>query len=770
MTIIYGLFSVLDFGIYSLVSGLFNLIFDIASIRIFEPDTINGITVKIYVILSVVVIFKVTIACIQYLINPDTFSDKEKGMGGILKKVLISLALIAVVPVLFDFAREIQEPLSEAIPEVILGTPIDKSERDNAGDTLARITLLTFVSPRLDNATSPLSDGNEWTLKSFTENVNDGCTFWSSANCKYNYQWYFSIPVGIFLVYILLSMGIDIAVRTVKLAILEILAPVCISSYIMKKDTFNKWYKTCFKVYADLFIRIAIVYFIIFFVSLLASGQIGIKSNNIFAKVFLILGVLFFAKNAPKFICDVLGLDSSGDLKDMFTPFHKKAGGAGAMLAAPVKSAVGNYINTRRNGEGVASALKRAALGAVSSAGRATVAAVNGKGFKDTMHSSADVAMANANRHSIARLQRLQDKKETNETREKYAAQKRDEAIALANSDYQSNINKLNNRSKAVSNALMNDRNRLQQVNTELNAAIAAGDTAKVNSLTAEKQSLTANIAKAQKDMVDIGKERANYATQRDAAISKANDDYGTTYTYEAEREIKRNISITKDIGKSIGNAFGVASERGSDYIAAADLLKSGRSSVYTGEAMTKLTQNPNVLTVNGNAISYTSNDLPGYTGKGITYSQMEDMKVRIQNGEINSTNIKSFGFNSVADANAAYTFAQKKEAIAYINANLYKEGLITEIHDKNGAVVSMPVSSDSAANSTITEWFKRMEADISGLKISEKEKKDMMDKFHANPGEFMKNASDMQERIRTKGTRIQSYEQVKKDKNGGNS
>ena len=118
----------------------------------------------------------------------------------------------------------------------------------------------------------------------------------------------------------MVSFIVDAAIRVFKLAILKLIAPVPILSYIDPKteSTFQNWLKMIGTTFADLFIRLGILNLIIFFIKELDSNGFGLHLDDatgivpIFAKLFIILGLLMFAKAAPKFIADSLGIKDTG--------------------------------------------------------------------------------------------------------------------------------------------------------------------------------------------------------------------------------------------------------------------------------------------------------------------------------------------------------------------------------------------------------------------------------------------------------------------------
>ena len=69
-------------------------------------------------------------------------------------------------------------------------------------------------------------------------------------------------------VLLLINFCMDVAVRSIKLAFLQLVAPIPIISYIDPKSgkdgLFKKWYDMCFKTYLSLFIRLLALYFAIY--------------------------------------------------------------------------------------------------------------------------------------------------------------------------------------------------------------------------------------------------------------------------------------------------------------------------------------------------------------------------------------------------------------------------------------------------------------------------------------------------------------------------
>lgn len=141
--------------------------------------------------------------------------------------------------------------------------------------------------------------------------------FAGNSRYLFAFNWVMAFVVGAVFLVLLVLFTIDIAVRSLKLAVLRLIAPIPIISYIDPKSSkdggmFSSWVKSLTSTYLDLFLRLAIIYFVIFLIQDMiengivineASGMVGIMSF-----IFIMLGLFFFAKMAPKFIKDVLGI------------------------------------------------------------------------------------------------------------------------------------------------------------------------------------------------------------------------------------------------------------------------------------------------------------------------------------------------------------------------------------------------------------------------------------------------------------------------------
>ena len=214
---------------------------------------------------------------------------------------------------------------------------------------------------------------------------------------------------------ILLSFSIDVAMRSIKLAILRLIAPIPIISYMNPKDgdgsAFNSWTKTLTSTYLDLFLRLAIIYFAFFLIESLITGGLVINvSGGVtggLSIIIIFIAIFIFAAQAPKFFQEALGIKA-----DNFSLFGGlgSALGVGAMAGGTIGSAVtgvrASWAATR-DGEGIhkygALNVGRAIASGITGgvAGLATGAKAYA-GAKDHQASAAMKAMNQRNATSLA--------------------------------------------------------------------------------------------------------------------------------------------------------------------------------------------------------------------------------------------------------------------------------------------------------------------------------------------------------------------------------
>lgn len=145
----------IDFGLLYLANLVYDVFQKIADVDLLANGQLSDFTTRIYVLLGVFMLIKLTISLFKYLIDPDTFSDNSKGFGKLIQNVIVSLLLIISVPFIYDTAMRIQKIVLDqnVIGNFILGvsnTTVDPAA--GAGETVTFSIFNSFFTLRSDLA------------------------------------------------------------------------------------------------------------------------------------------------------------------------------------------------------------------------------------------------------------------------------------------------------------------------------------------------------------------------------------------------------------------------------------------------------------------------------------------------------------------------------------------------------------------------------------------------------------------------------------------
>ena len=366
--------------IYPLIAYAYKLFYNIGTLRIIENEDIQPIYERFTLILGLVMLFFMIFQLIQYIMEPDNFSDKEKGFGKVMYRMVISVVLIAMVPTLFDFAFKIQEDIigNNLIPKILLGT--EENYQENFGANLSAMILKSFYrgNPQLIRINtkceigSSIKDVVDLNLYDLNENGRLGSTLdicldevdKKTGEKKIIFDGILAILSGGVILWMLIMYCLDLGVRVVQLTYLQIIAPIPILMYVVpKKDgAFEKWVKQCLTTFLDLYLRTAIICFAVLIISTLntnfeakiikqvsESGQGDVMFTSLLY-ICLVLGVMTFAKKAGDMLKELFpkGNAASGELglstKNRIPEPAKRIAGAGIGIAAAGTLGLGRRI------------------------------------------------------------------------------------------------------------------------------------------------------------------------------------------------------------------------------------------------------------------------------------------------------------------------------------------------------------------------------------------------------------------------------------------
>lgn len=367
------IFSFIDRMVVFVIKYLYQLIVAIADTNVFG-DLIYQYLGRIYMFLSVFMVFKLSISIINYIVNPDAMTDKNTGFGKLITNVVISLILLAVTPNIFEIAFDLQKDLlnSNAVYQIVTGKQLDTGQGNSnmyenakvSAESIAFGVYRGFVYQVVDeDSDEPTESGDNFGAFCDPDDVKSGCekNICQSTTClldvdtvtaKQNkYWWLISTACGCVVAYILLGFCVDTAVRSVKLGFLQIIAPVPIMLRMDPKDKgdkFKKWLKETATTFLSLFIRLAALFFAVDLINVVVnpdtntmisySGAAEIGGGGltgVFVKIFVVIGCLLFAKQFPQLLSDLLGIKLDGDGFSL----KKKLGGIPGLGAAKMVGA-----------------------------------------------------------------------------------------------------------------------------------------------------------------------------------------------------------------------------------------------------------------------------------------------------------------------------------------------------------------------------------------------------------------------------------------------
>lgn len=448
-----NLFTAINTTIYKFVGWLYEVFMYIAGARIIQSNQIEPLIHRLQMIIGVVMLFITAFTVIKSIIDPD---KEAKNVSNIYVKIITSIIILAIFNTAFNYLYEAQKEImkSNVIGKVILGTTDETScKLEDAGFCMATDTLASFYEEvAIGKSGEDAKELNEICFDSngkgidklpqgakcyyknedgayaskeeiikyikSTNNMTNGFLFLSNAvdEGAIDFSWFLALICGLYMVYIFISFCFDLAVRAVKLALLQTIGPIPIIARIIpnQDSIFNNWVKKTVTTFMEVFIKIAIIFFGVYLILMVDDLNFGggymenvSSSAAAIAKVMLVLGILMFVKQAPGFISEIFGIKSDNmkiGIKDKLTSAGVFAAGAG--VGAGVTSAVRNYRDTynksKANGHGRLrsgwSGVRSSIAGAASGAGRGVYRGRNAQNVSDMRTAASGGAQAASER------------------------------------------------------------------------------------------------------------------------------------------------------------------------------------------------------------------------------------------------------------------------------------------------------------------------------------------------------------------------------------
>lgn len=356
LKLIYFLMLSIDsivFWFIKLISQVFFLVVDTNMEGQAITAKMNELMDRIYIILGVGMLFFVAYKIICLMTDPDKISnDGADSMQGIVKNVVFSVIMLSLIPTAFNYLMQFQSRVvsTNVIGSIILGTSNNSSDDNNVRKAGAKVALSIYSSfyypvdengkiytyyecggryPEKANIPSGVPEICETYVNKYDEAMrNEGIKEFildeelNQALVDGEMEHIHIIPVlaGAYAVWLYLLFTLDIATRAIKLLFYRLIAPIPVMMRITKPvgGAFTKWINDVIKTYLSLFIRLIIINFSLFTINLIVSldlSELFPSSNSatglavLLAKVAVLLGILQFAKDAPKMVEELFGVE-----------------------------------------------------------------------------------------------------------------------------------------------------------------------------------------------------------------------------------------------------------------------------------------------------------------------------------------------------------------------------------------------------------------------------------------------------------------------------
>lgn len=385
INLIKDLTFMLDKGVYSLVQVAYSVFYYIADASILNDTFVQNFTNRMYTLLGIVMVFVLAFNLLSYIVDPDKITDKKTGASSFVKDVLLAIIIITISPMLFTKLYALQgKIISSGVLENLilggatseLGLSSDASTQDyidRGGSSMVASVYVAFLYPESGDFTAldckPAEVNDTSVNKEYSKYCNAyrmvkegyGLNAFSPfiKNDDYNFTPFLTTVAGIVLLFFMLSFCINLAKRVGKMALVQLIAPVPVTLELLpnKKGLRDNWFKTLAKVYLEVFFYLLVMYFIMLLISLI-PGTItkifdfaadGIGPVKLLATVLLIYGLLMFGKEAPQMLFDLLGIKTTGVIKEAALRGVKMAGSVTAGLGTAATSAVANGYGAFKN-------------------------------------------------------------------------------------------------------------------------------------------------------------------------------------------------------------------------------------------------------------------------------------------------------------------------------------------------------------------------------------------------------------------------------------
>lgn len=384
--IFYGILLTIDYVIYLAINICYQLFEVVSEIEVFSAENVGVISRRIYTIIGIVMLFVFAYNIILAIVDPDSLSKGEKSVKNIVQNTIISVILVTLFPLMCEYMQTFQNHIvdNNTIGNLIMGSTA--GNKDTSSALNVSVTIFTaFYHPLNENGEpvtlvecanssaklcstyTKLAEGATNNMIGLHKFMLDDDLIDGIYDDDMEYLFPLSTIAGVVAAYLFLSFSLDLGVRAAKLGALKLIAPIPIFLRITKPKggQFDKWFSEFTKTYLQVFERILIINFAMLLISFVSKVEITITEESdisilikAVAVVVVILGILKFAKDAPKLIEEIFSVKiPQMSIKKKLNDNEYALRGA-SVLGAAGTTAVGNVIKGIGAGKSVGQVIK----------------------------------------------------------------------------------------------------------------------------------------------------------------------------------------------------------------------------------------------------------------------------------------------------------------------------------------------------------------------------------------------------------------------------
>ena len=368
--------------VYKLIAFCYEVLYKLGTINLLQDEAVQNLISRVTLIIGIFMVFRVTFAFVQYIVDPDAMLDKSKGVPSIVKKIIISIVLLGSTPYLFSMAFKIQKTVldSHVLERLIFAN--DTIDTSTFGGVISSTVFTTFyrinegpsnpnvqtyvdckeiVNEYLDNEISTSNGSLDLAYACLLERtdypanpVDKSKKVGSAYIVDFDGGGTLALVAGLVTLYISFLFTLQIGVRMFQLVYLQIVSPIPIAMYITPKgdDQLKKWGQQCLTTFLDLFLRIIIIYLAMFLIEVVRDNNDfktlfgGGALYNAYVTCILMIAILIFAKKIPNLLKEIfpsLGGAAGFSYSLKMPDEAKKVGlfGAGAIVGGIAGMATG---------------------------------------------------------------------------------------------------------------------------------------------------------------------------------------------------------------------------------------------------------------------------------------------------------------------------------------------------------------------------------------------------------------------------------------------